>query len=192
MSANAGAARVKAGCPLPTEKGQKGYAHYLISFLTPEKIVRGTAMRTPSLGHLLVKILCKADKTFNLAIRNDTPVMAPADSLDPTQMWIKDQTYGARTKDNYGSPAFALVNKATGQALKHGKEKGHQLHLVEYRPGMLDEDILFSESQDFGEGFRAVRMASDTLLNMTLKGHLLFLILGMSMTINFGRSSRFE
>ncbi|KAH7289806.1 hypothetical protein KP509_30G019500 [Ceratopteris richardii] len=33
---------------------------------------------------------------------------------------------------------------------------------------MLDEDILFSESQDFGEGFRTVRMASDTLLNMTL------------------------
>ncbi|MCO5613393.1 hypothetical protein L7F22_067669 [Adiantum nelumboides] len=119
-------------------------------------------------GQVPVKIFCKADKTFNLAIRNNAPVMAPADSHDPTQLWIKDQSYGARTKDSYGSPAFVLINKATHQALKHGKEKGHQLHLVDYRPGMLDEDILFSESQDFGEGFRTVRMTSDALLNMTL------------------------
>ncbi|KAH7292599.1 hypothetical protein KP509_29G076900, partial [Ceratopteris richardii] len=100
----------------------------------------------------LVKIISKAEKTFNLAIRNNTPVVAPAESDDPTQMWIKDLQYGARMKDNYGSPAFALVNKATGQVLKHGKEKGHQLHLVDYHPGMLDEDILFTDSEDFGEG----------------------------------------
>lgn len=118
-------------------------------------------------GHL-AKIFCKVDKTFNLAVRNDAPVMAPADSQDPTQLWVKDMSYGERTKDNFGSPAFALINRATGKVLKHGKEKGHQLHLVEYRPGMLDEDVLFTESQDFGEGFKTVRMASDTLLNMTL------------------------
>lgn len=40
--------------------------------------------------------------------------------------------------------------------------------MVDYRPGFVDEDLLFSESQDFGEGFRTVRMASDTLLNMTV------------------------
>ena len=40
--------------------------------------------------------------------------------------------------------------------------------MVDFRPGMLDEDILFSESQDFGEGFRTIRNASDTLLNVTI------------------------
>ncbi|MCO5613396.1 hypothetical protein L7F22_067672 [Adiantum nelumboides] len=100
-------------------------------------------------GQVPVKIFCKADKTFNLAIRNNAPVMAPADSHDPTQLWIKDQSYGARTKDSYGSPAFVLINKATHQALKHGKEKGHQLHLVDYRP----EEVIFpSLRQDVSQG----------------------------------------
>lgn len=117
---------------------------------------------------ILVKIICKANKTYNLSVRNDNPVLAPADSEDATQLWIKDCSYGERTKDNYGSPAFALINKSTRKILKHSKEKGHQVILVDYRPGVLDEDLLWTESDDFGEGFRTVRMASDTLLNMTL------------------------
>jgi hypothetical protein len=40
--------------------------------------------------------------------------------------------------------------------------------MANFEPGMLDEDILFTESQDFGEGFRTLRSASDTLLNVTL------------------------
>ena len=43
-----------------------------------------------------------------------------------------------------------------------------QVYLVDHRRGMVDEDLMFTESQDFGEGFRTVRLASDTLLNMTL------------------------
>eukprot|EP00250_Pteridium_aquilinum_P002315 c12513_g1_i1 orf=735-1307(-) len=116
----------------------------------------------------LVKIICKVDKTFNLGVHNGAPAMVPADSGDSSQIWLKDQTYGERTKDNYGSPAFALVNQDTKMVLKHGNQKGHQLILAEYQPYMLDEDVLFSESQDFGEGFKTIRMASDTLLNMTL------------------------
>ena len=76
-----------------------------------------------------MKIFSKADKTYSLGIRNDTPVMVPADSNDPTQFWVKDLSYGERTKDNYGSPAFVLVNRSSGKALKHGKEKGHQVSI---------------------------------------------------------------
>lgn len=43
------------------------------------------------------------------------------------KLWIKDISYGKRTTDNYGSPAFAIINNATGQALKHGKEKDQQV-----------------------------------------------------------------
>eukprot|EP00249_Psilotum_nudum_P011757 c23364_g1_i1 orf=760-1338(-) len=122
----------------------------------------------PQLQGELVKIFCKADRTYNLGIRNEAAVIVPSDSDDETQLWIKDVSYGARTKDNYGSPAFALVNKAQRKALKHSKEKGQQVILVDYRPGMQDEDILWTESQDFGEGYKTVRSAYDTLLNLTL------------------------
>ena len=43
------------------------------------------------------------------------------------KVWIKDVSYGERTKDNYGSPAFALINNATRKVLKHGKIKGHEV-----------------------------------------------------------------
>ncbi|GKF68175.1 ricin B-like lectin R40G3, partial [Tanacetum coccineum] len=33
--------------------------------------------------------------------------------------WIKDETFSTRVKDEEGFPSFALVNKATGQAIKH-------------------------------------------------------------------------
>lgn len=35
------------------------------------------------------------------------------------QHWFKDEKYSTRIKDEAGYPSFALVNKATGQAVKH-------------------------------------------------------------------------
>ena len=35
------------------------------------------------------------------------------------QHWIKDEKFSTRVKDKEGFPSFALVNKATGQAMKH-------------------------------------------------------------------------
>lgn len=35
------------------------------------------------------------------------------------QHWIKDEKYSTRVKDKEGFPSFALINKATGQAIKH-------------------------------------------------------------------------
>lgn len=116
----------------------------------------------------LVKIFSKLNKTYNLGIRNDIPMMVPSDAEDQTQLWFKDDSHGERTKDNYGFPAFTLINAATRKLLKHPKEKGHPISLVDYQPNTLDEDLLWTESQDFGEGFKTVRMASDTSLNMTL------------------------
>ena len=43
---------------------------------------------------------------------------------------------------------------------------------MDYQPDIKDESILWSESQDFGDGFKTVRSASDTLLNLTVfEGH---------------------
>lgn len=35
------------------------------------------------------------------------------------QHWYKDEKYSTRVKDEEGLPCFALVNKATGEAVKH-------------------------------------------------------------------------
>lgn len=35
------------------------------------------------------------------------------------QHWIKDEKFGKKAKDEEGFSSFALINKATGQAIKH-------------------------------------------------------------------------
>lgn len=35
------------------------------------------------------------------------------------QHWYKDEKYSTKVKDEDGYPSFALVNKATGKAMKH-------------------------------------------------------------------------
>ncbi len=43
------------------------------------------------------------------------------------QLWIQDATMSTRVKDSTGSPAFAFINKATGQALRHAHEDNEQV-----------------------------------------------------------------
>lgn len=41
------------------------------------------------------------------------------------QHWIKDMKYSNQIKDEEGYPAFALVNKVTGEAIKHSLGESH-------------------------------------------------------------------
>jgi hypothetical protein len=41
------------------------------------------------------------------------------------QHWYKDMRHGNDVKDEEGASAFALVNKATGQAIKHSHGRSH-------------------------------------------------------------------
>ncbi|SPT16293.1 unnamed protein product [Triticum aestivum] len=68
-------------------------------------------------------------------------------------------------KDEEGYPAFAMVNKATGQAIKHSLGQSHPVRLVPYNPDYLDESVLWTESRDVGNGFRCVRMVNNIYLN---------------------------
>lgn len=38
------------------------------------------------------------------------------------QVWYKDETISTRVKDETGAPAFSLINKVTGEALRHPPE----------------------------------------------------------------------
>ncbi|URE02896.1 Stress responsive protein [Musa troglodytarum] len=79
--------------------------------------------------------------------------------------WIKDMKYSTKVKDEEGFPSFALINKATGEALKHSIGATHPVRLVPYKPDYLDESVLWTESRDTGDGFRCIRMVNNIRLN---------------------------
>jgi len=81
------------------------------------------------------------------------------------QHWIKDMKYSTRVKDEEGYPAIVLVNKATGEALKHSLGQSHPVPLTRYDPDKLDESVLWTESRDVGDGFRCIRMVNNIYLN---------------------------
>ena len=69
-------------------------------------------------------------------------------------------------KDEEGFPSFALVNKATGQAIKHSIGATQPVQLTPYNPDVLDESVLWTESKDLGDGYRTVRMVNNIRLNV--------------------------
>ncbi|KAJ3693776.1 hypothetical protein LUZ60_009256 [Juncus effusus] len=112
-----------------------------------------------------VRIYCRAAEDFSLTVRDGHVVLAPADPNDDYQHWIKDMTYSNEVQDEEGHPAFALVNKVTGEALKHSLGESHPVRLVPYFPNYLDESVLWTESRDVGCGFRCIRMVNNIYLN---------------------------
>ena len=72
------------------------------------------------------KIFCRAaNDNYCLAVRDGAVVLAPANPKDIDQHWYKDMRFSSRVKDEEGMPAFALVNKATGLAIKHSLGQSH-------------------------------------------------------------------
>lgn len=114
----------------------------------------------------VVRVSCKADPDFSLAVRNGSAVLVHANANDEFQHWIKDETYSVKVKDERSYPSFSLVNKATGQALKHGLGETQPVLLTEYRLDTLDESILWTMSEDMGQGYRTLRQVNDIRLNV--------------------------
>ncbi|RLN41131.1 uncharacterized protein C2845_PM01G13780 [Panicum miliaceum] len=112
----------------------------------------------------MFRIRCRGSDDLSLAIVGGEPVLTKANAGDDRQLWLKDLTYGAGVTDEAGSPAFALVNKATGEALKHSLGHGHPVRAVKlYLAGYVDESVLWGESEeDLGDGFRRVHMVNNT------------------------------
>ncbi|XP_073306688.1 ricin B-like lectin R40G3 [Primulina huaijiensis] len=113
-----------------------------------------------------VRMYCKADSNYSLSIRNGKVILARHDPSDPFQRWIKDERHSTRVKDEQGFPSFALINKATGQAMKHSIGVTYPVQLIPYNPDVLDEFILWTESKDLGDSYRAIRMVNNIRLNV--------------------------
>ncbi|XP_039045569.1 ricin B-like lectin R40G3 [Hibiscus syriacus] len=111
------------------------------------------------------KVYCKADPNYHLTIRDGKVILAPSDPSDEFQHWYKDEKFSTRIKDEVGFPSFSLVNKATGQVIKHSIGASHPVQLVPYKPD-LDESVLWSESKEVHDGYRAIRMINNIRLNI--------------------------
>lgn len=129
----------------------------------PVEVVNSGA--PPHAGDHTVRIYTKADASYSLAVRNGEVALVPTNPRDEYQHWFKDMRYSSTVKDEEGFPSFALVNKATGQAIKHSIGASHPVRLVPYNPGYLDESVLWSESNDTGAGYRCIRMVNNIRLN---------------------------
>lgn len=83
------------------------------------------APRRPLPPQPTVKVYCRANPNYAMSVRDGKVVLAPANPRDDYQHWVKDMRWSTSVKDEEGYPAFALVNKATGQAIKHSLGQSH-------------------------------------------------------------------
>uniref|UniRef100_A0A453A7S6 Agglutinin domain-containing protein n=1 Tax=Aegilops tauschii subsp. strangulata TaxID=200361 RepID=A0A453A7S6_AEGTS len=119
----------------------------------------------PILERTWFKIFCRADEGFSLTVRDDAVVLVGEDDGDEHQHWYKDTRHSGSVKDEEGQPAFTLVNKATGLAIKHSLGQSHPVELVPYNQEYRNESLMWTESEDVGKGYRCIRMASNIDLN---------------------------
>ncbi|GLJ53649.1 hypothetical protein SUGI_1144380 [Cryptomeria japonica] len=110
----------------------------------------------------VVHIYSEANADYFLTARGDFAVLSLGSSSDAHQEWIKVVSWGERVKDEAGFPAFALVNKATLKALKHGNSEWDQIFVTDYTEITLDVSILWTESADVGNGYRCIRPLEET------------------------------
>ncbi|XP_038719659.1 ricin B-like lectin R40G3 [Tripterygium wilfordii] len=111
------------------------------------------------------RVYCRASPYHNLTVSDGVAILAPINENDDRQYWHKDDKY-SYIKDAGGLPAFSLVNKATGQTLKHFFKHYVPVRLVDYNPCVLDKSVLWAQADDRGEGYAAIRSlnANDTHL----------------------------
>ncbi|KAK6922352.1 hypothetical protein RJ641_012859, partial [Dillenia turbinata] len=112
------------------------------------------------------RIYCKAENNYSLTVREGSVVLARSDGSDPYQHWYKDEKMSTIVKDEEGFPSFALINKATREALKHAIGATQPVKLIPYNPDVLEESVLWTESRYLGDGYRAIRMVNNIRLNV--------------------------
>ncbi|GFP92694.1 hypothetical protein PHJA_001413600 [Phtheirospermum japonicum] len=117
-----------------------------------------------------VRMYCKAETNYSLAIRDGKVILARANPSDLSQHWIKDEKLSTRVKDEEGFPSFALINKATGHAMKHSFGATHPVQLTLYESNGLDESVLWTQSRDLDKNHGGVHDGTKIVLWEWKKG----------------------
>ncbi|KAK9667045.1 hypothetical protein RND81_14G228600 [Saponaria officinalis] len=103
------------------------------------------------------KLYCKRQGQggdYCVSVRDGKLVLARPEDNDITQVWHTD---------NYDN-GFVLINKASGKPVQHSKV-GVQLKLVD-KPHDVDQSVLWTNSEDVGDGYTFIRTKSDVNLVM--------------------------
>ncbi|KAL6649856.1 hypothetical protein ACP70R_014080 [Stipagrostis hirtigluma subsp. patula] len=107
-----------------------------------------------------VRILCQGDAGLSLTVRGGAAVLARADDEDECQCWVQSFRNAEHVTDGEGHRAFALVNCATGKALRHGRGD-KTVQLVSHCGDSIDVALLWTLGDDLGKGFHGLRTVSD-------------------------------
>nr|GEY10887.1 ricin B-like lectin R40G3 [Tanacetum cinerariifolium] len=154
--------------PLPYPLPPLPYPHYPLRLPPPQPINHVVSDET-STNHIpqpkkrrkynkptTFTVYCKAKTDYSLAVYGGKVVLALANPSDLLQHWIKDDNVGINVKDEEGCPYFALINKATGQAIKHSIGVNYPVQLKKYNPDKLEKSVLWTMSKKLDDGYRAI------------------------------------
>ncbi|KAI9120976.1 hypothetical protein K1719_008009 [Acacia pycnantha] len=109
-----------------------------------------------------VRVFTKADPNYSVTIRDGKVILAPSDPADEYQHWYKNES-SSWAKDEFGSPAFSLVNKASGEALEHSIGDTHPVGLIPFNPDRHGVSVLWTQGENI-DGYRAMRMVNNVHL----------------------------
>lgn len=76
-----------------------------------------------------LRITCLLDEDYSVTMYGGCVALAPANPHDPRQHWLLHQAI--KLKDRDAQPAFALVNRATKQAMQSPATKGFPVCLFD-------------------------------------------------------------
>ncbi|XP_038678672.1 ricin B-like lectin R40C1 [Tripterygium wilfordii] len=108
-----------------------------------------------------VRIFTVADSKFSMSIRDGKVILATTNPSDPNQEWYKNEKYAQGVQDQMGRNAFALVNKGTGQAIKHATGNTQPVQLVVFNPNSVDRSLLWTKGADWVEGNSPIWMLNN-------------------------------
>lgn len=90
------------------------------------------------------RIYSRANEGFSVTVCDGAVCLMPSNPADRYQHWIKDMRYENRIKDKEGYPAFALINRFNGEAMKcsdkdHPVSNCAHFHLITPRQYYWDD-----------------------------------------------------
>ncbi|KAJ4761240.1 Ricin B-like lectin R40G2 [Rhynchospora pubera] len=133
---------------------------WTVSFWVGSKSCTQWKFAEPDDNYKIITISSRFKEGYNLTIRDGAVVLAEADSKDENQKWMTDSSYAKGARDQEDLLSFAIVNKATGQAISHGFGSRYMVQLAKLDKNYFDASLLWTYKANDESGFGDIRMQS--------------------------------
>ncbi|KAL6839752.1 hypothetical protein ACP4OV_030440 [Aristida adscensionis] len=110
-----------------------------------------------------VRVYCKKNPNFSVAVRGDAVVLAPANCSDESQLWYQDSSStGKLAADDGCRRPFSLVNVATGKAMVSPTDGSRPVKLAPYDyEQCVPLSTLWTQGAAREDGYYQVRVLRD-------------------------------